>query len=193
MVKPSKRHKQLQLRLNNVWAARWPSGLTPVTPTGSSAPSSTTTTPPESLTLWSFELEESDGQDQHVYSLSNSPLHQEGPVSPNHSAEPEGADEGYRSDDLMSEMDSDDCMNSLERQKEWEVGFLESIRDAEQPDTFGALMRNVSDKEWRKAEPNQSLGYNGLSKRKEQLDKKKARDAEEKNKILRQRSVKTSE
>ena len=73
------------------------------------------------------------------------------------------------------------------------MGFLESIRDAEQPDTFGVLMRNVSDKEWRKAEPNQSLGYNGLSKRKEQLDKKKARDAKEKNKILRQRSVKTSE
>ena len=54
-------------------------------------------------------------------------------------------------------------------------------------------MRNVSDKQWRKAESNRSLGYNGLSKRKEQLDKKKARDAEEKNKILRQRSVKTSE
>ena len=93
----------------------------------------------------------------------------------------------------MSEMDSDDCMNSMERQMEWEVGFLESTMDAEQPDTFGALMRNVSDKEWRKAEPNQSLGYNGLSKRKEQLYKEKARDAEEKNKILRQRSVKTSE
>lgn len=41
-------------------------------------------------------------------------------------------------------------------------------------------MRNVSDKEWRKAEHNQSLGYNGLSKKKEQLDKKEARDAEEK-------------
>ena len=181
------------ISLHNVWAARWPSGLTLVTPTGSSAPSSTPTTPPESLTLSSFELAESDGQDQYVYSLSNSPLHQEGPVSPNHSAEPKGADEGYRSDDLMSEMDSDDCMNSLERQMEWEVGFLGSMRDAEQPDTFGVLMRNVSDKEWRKAEPNQSLGYNGLSKREEQLDKKKARDAEEKNKILRQRSVKTSE
>ena len=126
MVKPSKWHKQLQLSLHNVQAARWPSGLTPVTPTGSSAPSPTPTTPPESLTLSSFELAESDGQDQHVYSLSNSPLHQEGPVSPNHSTEPEGADEGYRSDDLMSEIDSDDCMNSLERQMEWEVGFLES-------------------------------------------------------------------
>ena len=87
----------------------------------------------------------------------------------------------------MLEMDSDDCMDSLERQMEWEVGFLKSVRDAEQPDAFGVLMRNVSDKEWRKAESNQSLGYNG------QLDKKKARDAEEKNKILRQRSVKTSE
>ena len=114
-------------------------------------------------------------------------MHQEGPVSPDHSSEPEGADEGYRSGDLMLDMDS------LERQMEWEVRFLESMRDAEQPDAFGVLMRNVSDKEWRKAESNQSLGYTGLSKRKEQLDKKKARDAEEKNKILRQRSVKTSE
>ena len=43
-------------------------------------------------------------------------------------------------------------------------------------------MRNVSDKEWRKAGHNQSLGYNGLSKKKEQLDKKEARDAEEKKK-----------
>ena len=93
----------------------------------------------------------------------------------------------------MSEMDSDDCMDSLERQMEWEVGFLESIKGAEQPDAFGVLMGNDSDKEWRKAKSNQSLGYNGLSNRKEQLDKKKAKDAEEKNKILRQRSVKTSE
>ena len=84
-------------------------------------------------------------------------------------------------------------MDSLERQMEWEVGFLESIRDTELPDAFGVLMRNVSDKEWRKAESNQNLGYNGHSKRKEQLDKKKARDGEEKNKILSQRSVKTSE
>ena len=90
-------------------------------------------------------------------------------------------------------MDSDDCMDSLERWMEWEVEFLESIRDTEQPDAFGVLMRNVSDKEWRKAESNQSLGYNGLSKRKEQLDKKKARDAEEKDEILRQREVKTTE
>lgn len=191
MVKPSKQNKQLQISLHNVRAARWPSGLTPVTPTSSSAPSSAPTTPPQSPTPSLFDLAGSDGQDQYAYSADNSHLHQESPVSPDHSSEPEGADEGYRSDDLMSEMDDDDYMDSLERQMEWEVGFLEGIRDTEQPDAFSILMRDVSDKEWRKAESNRSLGYNGLSRRKEQLDKKKARDAEEKNKILRERSVKT--
>ena len=118
MIKPSKNHKQFKLSLQHARAARWPSGLTPVTPTGSSALSSAPTTPPESPSLSSFELAESDGQDNHVYSPSNSPVHRDGPDSPDHSSEPEEADDGYRSDDLMSGMDSDECIDSLGRQME---------------------------------------------------------------------------
>ena len=94
-------------------------------------------------------------------------MNQKAPDLINHSPDPEQAEEGYRSDDLVSEMDGDEYMESLEKQMAWEVGFLKGIRGAEQPNTLGVLMRDISDKEWKKAE------------------------SEEESKILRQRSVKT--
>jgi len=89
-------------------------------------------------------------------------------------------DEGYGSNDCMSEMEGQELRDSLELQMEEEIG---QIQDGEKnPTAYGEMMRGINAGQWKKAETNRRLGYNGLSRRKKQLDMQKARKAEEENK-----------
>jgi len=76
-------------------------------------------------------------------------------------------DEGYGSEDYVSEMDGQELRDSLELQME---GEIEQIQGGENPTVYGESMRGIKATYWKKAETNQSLGYNGLSRRKKQLD-----------------------
>ena len=59
---------------------------------------------------------------------------------------------------------------------EEEITFL---RDQGRPSMLEVLMRDVGVAEWKQAESNRSLEYNKQSLRKKQLDKQKAKKAEE--------------
>ena len=67
---------------------------------------------------------------------------------------------------------------------EEEITFL---RDQVRLSVLEVLMRDVGAAEWKQAESNWSLGYNKQSLRKRQLDKQKAKKAEEENQKLRAR------
>ena len=62
---------------------------------------------------------------------------------------------------------------------------IKQIEGGENPTAYRVLMRETKADQWEKTETNQSLGYNGLSRRKKQLDLQKAEQAEEENKKLR--------
>lgn len=88
--------------------------------------------------------------------------------------------EGYGSEDYVSEMDGQELRDSLELQME---GEIEQIQGGENT-AYGMLMREIKADHWKKAETNRSLGYNGLSRRKKQLDLQKAVQANDENKRL---------
>ena len=81
-------------------------------------------------------------------------------------------------------MEGAELIESLELQMEEETAFL---RDQGRPSVLEVLMRDVGAAEWKQAESNRSLGYNKQSLRKKQLDKQKAKKAEEENQKLRAR------
>jgi len=81
------------------------------------------------------------------------------------------SDEGYGSDDCMSEMEGQELRDSLELQMEGEIEQIQEGR------AYEVLMREINAGQWKKAETNRSLGYNGLSRRKKQLDTQKAEQA----------------
>jgi hypothetical protein len=81
----------------------------------------------------------------------------------------------------VSEIDGQELRDSLELQME---GEIEQIQGGENPTAYGGLMRGMKATYWKKAETNRSLGYNGLSRRKKQLDLQKAGQADEENKKL---------
>ena len=87
-------------------------------------------------------------------------------------------DSGYGSNDYMSEMEGQELRDSLELQME---GEIEQIRNGEKNSAYEELMREINTGQWKKAETNRSLGYNGLSRRKKQLDMQKAKQAEKEN------------
>ena len=85
--------------------------------------------------------------------------------------------EGYHTDDDLSELEDDELEKSLERQREDES---EEIGQ----DVFHTLMRDVSQKEWKKAESNRSMGYGSKSSertdrwRRQKEREKKMKEAE---------------
>jgi len=86
-------------------------------------------------------------------------------------------EEGYHTDDDLSELEDDELEKSLERQREDES---EEIGQ----DVFHTLMRDVSQKEWKKAESNRSMGYGSKSSertdrwRRQKEREKKMKEAE---------------
>jgi len=80
----------------------------------------------------------------------------------------ENADDGYGSDDLMSEMDGEELKESLQLQMQGEIELLEQSQDAKKSSAYGVLMREIKPDQWTKAESKRSLGYNGQSRRTQQ-------------------------
>ena len=102
----------------------------------------------------------------------------------NNSPDSDDSDPGYGSDYTIYGMEGAELIESLELQMEEETAFL---RDQGRPSVLEVLMRDVGAAEWKQAESNRSLGYNKQSLRKKQLDKQKAKKAEEENQKLRAR------
>ena len=60
-------------------------------------------------------------------------------------------DEGYGSEDYLSEMEGQELRDSLELQME---GEIEQIQDGEKNQAYGELMREINVGQWKKAETN---------------------------------------
>jgi hypothetical protein len=82
-------------------------------------------------------------------------------------------EDGYHTDDDLSELEGGELEESLKRQ-----------REDESQDVFHTLMRDVSQKEWKKAESKRSMGYGNKSSdrterwRRQKEREKKMKDAE---------------
>jgi len=98
-------------------------------------------------------------------------------------------EEGYHTDDDLSELEDDELEESLKQQRE---GEDESSKDMDQDtrNVFHTLMRDVSTKQWKKAESKQSLGYGSQSsERTEHFRRQKGREREIKEAESRKSSV----
>jgi hypothetical protein len=98
-------------------------------------------------------------------------------------------EDGYHTDDDLSELEDDELEKSLKKQRE---GESESIMEIGQEtrNVFHTLMRDVSQKEWKKAESNRSLGYGSKSsERTERWRRQKEREKKTKEAESRKSSV----
>jgi len=67
---------------------------------------------------------------------------------------PEDPEEGYHTNDDLSELEDEELEESLKKQREGE-----SEQVIENLNVFDTLMRGVNQKEWKKAESNRRMGY----------------------------------
>lgn len=84
---------------------------------------------------------------------------------------------GLHSGDDFEDMDGEELVGSLQRQMEGEIQLLEQL--AMKKTSHDGLMRDISMQEWKRAESNRSLGYNGQSVRSKRRYKEMERKAEE--------------
>jgi ribosomal protein S13 len=91
-----------------------------------------------------------------------------------------------KSDDELDELEGDALRQSLETQMALEAEVLENSAGL-----YQCLMRSISSKEWKKAEKNRGLGYNGQSSRSMRRKRKEARDKESRDGETQKSSVKT--
>lgn len=81
------------------------------------------------------------------------------------------------------EMEGDELLLSLQKQMEVEMWVLEKRSNGDgdmyeepaKPATNDILMRGISAKEWKRAEANRSLGYDGHSEQTQQRHRNEAR------------------
>src|SRR6267154_6850072 len=71
-------------------------------------------------------------------------------------------EDGYCTDDDLSELEDDELEKSLKKQRVSESELLIEIGE-ETRNVFHTLMRDVSQTEWKKAELNRSMGYGSKS------------------------------
>ena len=92
-------------------------------------------------------------------------------------------EDGYHTDDDLSELEDDELEKSLKKQRVSESEPVIEIGQ-ETRNVFHTLMRDVSQKEWKKAESNRSMGYGSKSSerterwRRQKEKGKKAKEAE---------------
>jgi hypothetical protein len=101
------------------------------------------TTPPNSApasTIDPSDVPAIDSWDQSEGSGEYSPGPEENSITIEDYPEDVSSDEGYRSDDYMSEMDGQELRDSLEFQMEREI---EQIEGGENPTAYGVLMREI--------------------------------------------------
>lgn len=96
----------------------------------------------------------------------------------NPSPESQEEEEGYRTDDDLSELEDDKLEESLKQQREGESGSVRDV-DEETRNVFHTLMRDVDEKIWKKAESKRSLGYGSQSSERT-VRHRKQRDRESK-------------
>ena len=185
MPRPKKQNpKQLNAAIAHTFCHQLESSWTSSDTTRASTLAATT--PPDSAPPSTIDPSDApviDSWDQSEASARGfSPGPEENPITIDDCPGYDSSDEGYRSDDYMSKMDGQELRDSLENQMEREI---EQMEGGENPTAYKVLMREIKANQWRKAETNRSLGYNGLSKRKKQFDLQKAKQAEEENKKLR--------
>ncbi len=157
--------------LTSTPSTTWASTLAATTPPNSGPPSTIDPSDVPALDSWGQQ----EGLTQEYSSGSEENLN---PIT----IDDYDSGEGYGSDDCVSEMDGKELRDSLELQMQ---GEIEQIQGSENFTAYGVLMRGINADHWKKAETNRGLGYNGLSRRKMQLDLQRATQAEEENKKLR--------
>jgi len=104
---------------------------------------------------------------------------------------PESPEEenGYHTDDDLSELEDDELEKSLKKQRASESELVIEIGQ-ETRNVFHTLMRDVSQKEWKKAESNRSMGYGSKSsERTERWRRQKERGKKTKEAESRKSSV----
>ena len=103
----------------------------------------------------------SDGgiEERSTYSL---PMDNHSPDGPEvwiyETPESDWTDNGYGTDDDLSELEGDELEESLMRQKELEEVSVQKD-DKGTKDAFHTLMRRIQPQEWKKVESNRHLGY----------------------------------
>jgi hypothetical protein len=156
-----------------------------VSPAASASPdpsSSAASTPPISFAGSDIDI---DAEDQYDVDRRNSVASSPDAIVISDSSDAEKANDGYGSDDLMSEMDGKEQRESLQLQMQGEIEVLEQSQDAKKSSAYGVLMREIKPDQLAKAESKRSLGYNGQSRRTQQRRNRQAVKAEEENKTMR--------
>ena len=96
---------------------------------------------------------------------------------------------GYDEDDVLSELEGEELQESLRKKMETELQVVEQnkVDLALDPGStaYDILMRDIPGGQWKAAESNQHLGYNGNAERTKRRHRQEAREAEEMNKVLR--------
>jgi len=146
---------------------------------------SAASTPPISSAGSDIDPADIDAENQSDVDGRNSTANSPDAIVISDSSDAENADDGYGSDDLMSEMDGEELKESLELQMQGEIEVLEQSQDAKKSSAYGVLMREIKPDQWTKAESKRSLGYNGQSRRTLQRRNQQAVKAEEENKKMR--------
>ena len=72
--------------------------------------------------------------------------------------EPLEDDEGYHTDDDLSELEGDELQESLKKQEEGESEAVKESRNV-----FHVLLRDLTSKDWKKPHSNCNLGYGNKS------------------------------
>ena len=100
---------------------------------------------------------------------------------PNDNQSPESSleeEEGYHTDDDLSELEDDELEESLKQQREEEHKSVKDMNLGTR-NVFHTLMRDVSQKQWKKAESKRSLGYGSQSsERTERFRRQRGRERE---------------
>src|SRR5882762_9390496 len=151
---------------------------TPSQPSGPPTPA-VSPTPPDRTDILSDE-ESNDVQEtfENVY------LH-----LPDLSPESPEEEDGYHTDDDLSELEDDELEKSLKKQREGESQPVTEIGQKTR-NIFHTLMRDVTQKEWKKAESNRGLGYGSKSsERTERWRRQKEREKKTKEAESRKSSV----
>jgi hypothetical protein len=95
-----------------------------------------------------------------------------------------GDDENDDDDDDLEDLEGEDLLESL--QNKW-VLLQQEIEELEKPTPYEHILKKTVAGEWKKAEAQRGLGYNGQSARWKREIAQKMREKEESDKVIHQR------
>jgi len=94
--------------------------------------------------------------------------------------------ESESSEDEVDELEGDDLVESLRKEIENELNLLKQTAQTPYEKINNA---NLTSKDWKKAEQNRGLGYNGLASRTQRKHRQEEREKAERDKITRKSCV----